>query len=288
MTQQSKAPHGTPDALMPAEMAIRSEAIGKSKATMNATSTFVLAILAGAFIAWGGVFSTTVLTGSDGMMPFGVTRLLAGLAFSLGLILVIVAGAELFTGNNLIVMAWASRRVSTRQLLRNWTIVYAGNLTGAVSIAVLVYLAGFADQGSGATGETMLKIGAAKCNLTWLQAVAAGTGCNLLVCLAVWLCISARSVADKILAVIFPVTAFVATGMEHSVANMYFVPAAMLVKWGRGTADYAEISFTHFVVDNLIPVTIGNIIGGAACVGLVYWFVYLRPRPASDPEQNRE
>lgn len=277
--------HVSPDALLPMEIALRSEEVGETKANMAAMPTFVLAVLAGAFIAWGGAFSTIVVTGGDVPMPFGVMKLLGGLAFSLGLILVIVAGAELFTGNNLIVMAWASRRVTTLQVLRNWLIVFAGNFAGAVGIAFLVYFSGFADQGSGAVGETMLKIGAAKCSLTWTHAIAAGIGCNVLVCLAVWLCMGARSVSSKILAILFPVTAFVATGMEHCVANMYFVPAAMLVKQARGVGDlYPEINFTDFIVNNLLPVTLGNIIGGAVLVGLVYWFVFLRRENGADPK----
>ena len=270
------------DALLPPQMASKAEAIGESKANLNAVSMFVLAVLAGAFIAWGGVFYTAVITTGEVALPFGVTKLLGGLVFSLGLVLVIVAGAELFTGNNLIVMAWASGRISWKQVVRNWAIVYAGNFVGAVGIAALVYFAGFAKGGNGAVGETMLKIGVAKCSLSWPQAIAAGIGCNVLVCLAVWICMSCRTVSDKVLAIIFPITAFVATGMEHCVANMYFVPAAMFVKADRGTVD--GINGFSFVVNNLVPVTIGNIFGGAVLVGLVYWFVYLRERLVQEQE----
>lgn len=262
------------DALLPAQMAAKAEAVGEAKAGLNPISTFVLAVLAGAFIAWGGAFFTIVVTTGGASMPFGVTKLLGGLVFSLGLILVIVAGAELFTGNNLIVMAWASGRISWQQVLRNWLIVYAGNFVGAVGIAVLVYFAGLAGGSGGAVGDTMLKIAEAKCGIPWTQAVAAGIGCNVLVCLAVWLCMSCRTVADKVLAILFPITAFVATGMEHCVANMYFVPAAMLVKAERSSNEAIDVM--SFALNNLIPVTIGNVIGGAVLVGLVYWFVYLR------------
>lgn len=262
------------DALLPPQMAAKAETVGEAKANLNAVSTFVLAVLAGAFIAWGGVFYTTVITTGEASLPFGVTKLLGGFVFSLGLILVIVAGAELFTGNNLIVMAWASGRISWKQVLRNWLIVYVGNFVGAVGIAVLIYFAGFADGSSGAVGDTMLKIAATKCDITWARAIAAGIGCNVLVCLAVWLCMSCRTVADKVLAIVFPITAFVATGMEHCVANMYFVPAAMLVKAERGSSEPIDVA--SFVMNNLVPVTIGNVIGGAVLVGLVYWFVYLR------------
>ena len=273
--------HGL-DALMPAEMARKSEAIGEKKAKLDTVSTFLLAVLAGAFIAIGGIFYTVVVTTGEVEIAFGIKRLIGGLAFSLGLILVIVAGAELFTGNNLIVMAWASRRVTTAQILRNWLIVYAGNFVGAIGIAALVYFTQLDGQHDGAVGDTVLSIASSKCGLSWPQAIATGIGCNVLVCLAVWLCMSARTVTDKVMAIIFPITAFVATGMEHCVANMYFVPAAMLVKLRRVSTGisaentFAEINLQDFFVNNLLPVTIGNIIGGAVLVGMVYWFVYLR------------
>ncbi len=266
--------HHGPDALVPAEMAAKAEKIGQAKANLDTTSTFVLALLAGAFIAWGGVLYTVVVTTGPAGGAFGATKLLGGLSFSLGLVLVVVAGAELFTGNNLIVMAWASGKISLRQVARNWLIVYAGNFVGAVGIALIVFIAGFADGGGGAVGDTILKIAVSKCSLNWTQAVAAGVGCNMLVCLAVWLCLSARSVADKVLAIVFPVTAFVATGMEHCVANMFFVPVAILVQAQRGSDE--SIGVGPFVLNNLLPVTIGNVIGGSLLVGLVYWFVYLR------------
>lgn len=262
------------DAVPPPQMAVRAASLGAKKANLDWVSTLVLAVLAGAFIAWGGVFFTVVMTNGNATVPFGLIRLLGGLAFCLGLILVVVAGAELFTGNNLIVMAWASGQINSFQLWRNWGIVYLGNLLGAVGIAVLVHFAGVADGAGGAVGDTMVAIGKAKCALPWFQALAAGIGCNVLVCLAVWLCMSARSVADKVLAIVFPITAFVVTGMEHCVANMYFVPAAFLVQRGRGDTDLVQ--WKDFLLQNLIPVTIGNVIGGAVLVGLVYWFVYLR------------
>lgn len=272
------------DALLPLEMAKKSEKVGEAKAHLDWISTFSLAILAGAFIAWGAVFSTVVVTGGEAM-PFGVSKMLGGLAFSLGLILVIVGGAELFTGNNLIVMAWASRRISSLQLLRNWVIVYAGNFVGAVGVAILVFLAALPGQNGGAVGETILRIGQAKCGIPWLQAVAAGIGCNILVCLAVWLCMSARTVTDKILAIIFPITAFVATGMEHCVANMYFIPMALLTKLGNPEAGaYDALTIENFLVNNLLPVTVGNIIGGTLFVGLTYWFIYVRPGTPSRSE----
>jgi formate/nitrite transporter len=214
-----------------------------------------------------------------------VLRLLAGLAFSLGLVLVVVAGAELFTGNNLIVMAWASRRVRTAQLLANWGIVYAGNLVGALGTAVLVVLAKQYTFGAGAVGETAIAIAATKTGYGFGQAVALGVLCNALVCLAVWLTYGAHTTADKLLAVVPPIAAFVATGFEHSVANMYFVPVALLIRedgdWlaAADAPGAKDLSWDGFVLDNLLPVTIGNVAGGALLVGAVYWFVYLRPRP---------
>ncbi len=207
-------------------------------------------------------------------------RLLGGLAFSLGLILVVLAGAELFTGNNLIVMAWASRRVTTARLLRNWVLVYCGNFAGALATVGLVYATRQYTFGNGAVGAQALAIADAKVGLGFGQAIALGILCNALVCIAVWLCYSARSTADRILAIVPPIAAFVAAGFEHSVANMYFVPVGILVQGESASAASADLTWGAFFVDNLLPVTIGNVIGGALLVGAVYWFVYLRPAHA--------
>ena len=281
MADRSFTQHGL-DALPPVEMARKAEAVGETKAALGWANTFVLAVLAGAFIAMGAVFATTTLAGSSSM-PYGVARLLGGLTFSLGLILVVVAGAELFTGNNLIVMAWASRRVSTARLLRNWAIVYAGNFVGAVATAGLLYVGKQYEFGHGAVGTQALTIATAKTNLGFVQAMALGAFCNALVCLAVWLTYSARTTADKILAVIPPIAAFVAAGFEHSVANMFFIPMGLYIKrdhsWIASTPnlpDLSHLTWGDFLVDNLLPVTIGNIVGGSVMVGAVYWFVYLR------------
>ena len=222
-------------------------------------------------------------------LPYGVTRLLTGLVFSLGLILVIVGGAELFTGNNLIVMAWASGKVTTRGLLRNWGIVYLGNFLAPdcyrshdVSSAASTPLAG------GAVARTALSIATAKVNLDFIQAIALGVMCNALVCLAVWMCYSARSTIDKIAAIIFPITAFVAAGFEHSIANMYFIPIGLMIKdfdppQALKAAEAAglnldSLTWGSFLLNNLLPVTIGNIIGGSVLVAAVYWAVFLRHR----------
>ena len=272
------------DAVPPAEVARKAAAVGVTKAGMGVVDVFVLSILAGAFIAMGAIFATTVAAGG-GTMPYGVVRLLSGLVFTLGLILVVVAGAELFTGNNLIVMAWASRRVSSARLLGNWTIVWIGNFIGAFATAVFVYLSEQYTFGGGAVGQTALSIAAAKTSLGFVQAVALGVLCNALVCLAVWLSYAARSTTDKVLAVIPPIAAFVTAGFEHSVANMYFISIGLLIKtddaFVSGLADAPDLSgltWESFFADNLLPVTIGNVIGGAVMVGAVYWLVYLRPR----------
>lgn len=272
------------DALLPADIARRAESVGVAKAAMRLDRLIMLSVLAGAFISLGAVFSTVVTAGS-GMAP-GISRLLGGLTFSLGLVLVVVAGAELFTGNALIVIATASRRVRVRALLRNWLIVYLGNFVGAMITALVVFGSGLYESAGGAPGVRALGIAATKTSLGGREAVLLGVLANALVCLAVWLSLSARSVTDKILAVIFPVTAFVAAGFEHSIANMYFIPAGIFIKawapsgfWtatGAHAADYPTITWHDFLIGNLLPVTIGNIIGGALLVGLVYWFVYLR------------
>ncbi len=273
------------DALLPPEMAARAEEAGVRKASMDGPRLFTLAVLAGAFIALGGVFATTALAGA-GAAPWGPVRVLAGVAFSLGLALVLVGGAELFTGNNLIVMAWASRRVSTRALVRNWTIVFAGNFVGAVMTALAVCVAGTHRGGGGAFGLAALAIAHAKLQPGFVQAIVLGMLGNALVCLAVWLTYSARTTADRLLAVVPPISAFVAAGFEHSIANMYFVPFAIFVVTfdsdfvtAQGLRPQAQaLTWIAFLGRNLLPVTIGNIIGGSVLVGAVYWFVYLRDR----------
>jgi formate/nitrite transporter len=285
------------DALLPQEMATRAEYLGVRKAEMPFIKMFMLSVLAGAFISLGALFATTVSAGSMAItaasgevvsstgLPYGVTRLLAGLVFSLGLILVVVGGAELFTGNNLIVMAWASGKVTAGALLRNWVIVYAGNFVGAIGTAVLMFFTRQYTFGANSIGITALKTGVAKCDLTFIQAIALGILCNALVCMAVWLTFSARSTVDKIAAIVFPITAFVAAGFEHSIANMYFIPYALFIK--MFDADFIamvadkvpnldKLTWQAFWINNLLPVTIGNIIGGAVLVAAVYWAIFLR------------
>ena len=280
------------DALLPPDMARRAEALGIRKAKLDFWTMFALAILAGAFIAAGAFFTTTVWAGGSAL-PYGLNRLFGGIAFCLGLILVVIAGAELFTGNILIVMAWAARKVTSGKLLRNWGIVYMGNFVGALLTVVLMMLSKQYLAGKGAVGLTALQIATTKSTLDPIQAFFLGIMCNALVCIAVWLTFSARTTTDKILAVIFPVSAFVAAGFEHSIANMYFIPMGLLIKqfapaafWASDAlakatpvvtiAAFSKLTWGNFIVNNLIPVTLGNIVGGAGMVGLVYWFVYLR------------
>ncbi|NJN53346.1 MAG: formate transporter FocA [Anaerolineae bacterium] len=284
------------DSLLPPEMAQKAENAGVAKANLGKWRMLALAVLAGAFIGLGAMFATTATTGAASTMAFGQAKVLGGLVFCLGLILVVVAGAELFTGNNLIVMAWASRKVSTGKLLRNWGIVYVGNFIGAGVTAVFVFLSHQYMSANGALGVNALNIANAKTGLEFFPAFVLGVLCNALVCLAVWLCMSARTTTDKILAIIFPITAFVAAGFEHSIANMYFIPMGLFIKqfaptsfWqnaGVTSAEYANLTWTNFFVANLLPVTLGNIVGGAVMVGLVYWFVYLRPAGRLLPQRE--
>ena len=276
-------------------MARKAEQVGVAKAEMSTANTLALSVLAGAFIALGAIFATTVMAGGSDV-PFGVLRLLGGLAFSLGLVLVIVAGAELFTGNNLIVMAWASRRVRTIRVVRNWTLVYAGNFAGALATALILYVSKQYEFGQGAVGVQALSIADAKTDLGFIQAIALGAFCNGLVCLAVWLCYSARTTTDKILAIIPPIAAFVAAGFEHCVANMFFIPMGLLIESDEtfvssqpSVPDLANLTWEQFLIGNLVPVTIGNVVGGALMVGAIYWFVYLRgvdDPPSVEPASN--
>jgi formate transporter len=278
------------DALLPPQIANKAEDIGVKKGQLDFTSMFLLAVLAGAFIALGAIFCTTVITG-NGLagaikLPFGLVKLLGGVSFCLGLILVVVAGAELFTGNNLIIMATVSGKMSVLKLLKDWFVVYVGNFVGAL---ITVYIMFHTQQylfAGGALGLTAIKIANGKCSLDFVVALTRGIYCNALVCLAVWLCFSCRSTTDKILAIIFPITAFVAAGFEHCVANMYFVPIGLLIKsgatpefWamvGKSAQDFSQLTWHNFFLVNLLPVTIGNIIGGAFFVGLIYRIIYGR------------
>lgn len=274
------------DALLPPQMARRAQAIGQAKAALPAAKTLALAVLGGAFIALGAVFSTVAAAGAA-ELPFGLARVLIGLTFSLGLVLVVVGGAELFTGNLLIVMAWAAGLVSGPRLLRNWLLVFVGNAVGALGTALLVFAAGHYKAGAGAVGLAQLGIAQTKLGQGFFESFMLGILGNALVCLAIWLSFAARSTADRILAVVGPVAAFVAAGFEHCIADLYLVPVALLVRdlapaafWariGQAPEDFVGLTWTGFLRDLLLPATLGNMVGGGLLVALVYWFVYLRP-----------
>ena len=264
------------DPFSPKEIAEKVETVGVAKAHLPTLQTIMLGMVAGGFIGLGALYYTLVI--SDAQLSFGVARVLGGVVFSLGLILVVVAGAELFTGNNLLVMAWADRKITLAELLRNWVLVYVANAAGAIGLAAVVYLSHHAGMNGGAVGLTYLKIAAAKTALPFGEAFFKGVLCNLLVCLAVWLALAGRSVTDKVLAIAFPISAFVAAGFEHSVANMYFIPLGIFLAGDAAPAgvNLATVNW-HGFVDNLIPVTLGNIVGGSVLVALVYYTIYQRP-----------
>jgi len=264
------------DAFSPKEIADKVHHVGVAKAHLPVLPTMMLGVLAGAFIGLGALSFT--LVASDTQLSFGVARVLGGVAFSLGLILVIVGGAELFTGNNLLVMAWADGKITTAEILRNWALVYASNAVGAIGLAVVVYLSRHAGMNEGEVGLAYLKIAAAKTALPFWEAFFKGVLCNVLVCLAVWMALAGRSVTDKVFAIIFPISAFVAAGFEHSVANMYFIPLGIMLKGGTvapAGVDLASLDWGGFA-GNLMPVTLGNIFGGSVMVALVYYLIYRR------------
>lgn len=276
------------DPYLPAEMASRAQRVGETKARLDLLSTLTLAVLAGAFIAIGAQLAT--VAGIDSALGYGPTRILVGIAFSVGLILVVIAGAELFTGNTLLIMAWLGRRVSTRQVARNWTLAFVGNFVGSIATVVLVFYAGQWALAGNRVGAAAVSIASAKVDLTFTEAVTRGILCNALVNLAVWLCLSARSNVDKIFAIIPAITGFVASGFEHSIANMYFVPMGLLLKdrqevryaIGPGVELSDRLTWSGFLLYNLVPVTIGNVIGGGLMVAAVYWVVYLRSSSPPD------
>ena len=261
------------DAYAPKEIAERVEAIGVAKARLPLITQIALGVLAGGFIGLGALYYTLVT--SDANLNFAASRLLGGLTFSLGLILVIVAGAELFTGNNFLVLAWASRRITTTELLRNWLVIYCANFAGALGLVLLVLLSNHWQMNGSAVGIHAVRIAVAKASLPFWDAFIRGVLCNILVCLGVWLALAGRSVIDKIFAIIFPISAFVAAGFEHSVANMYFIPLGVLLN-DKLTVTGAENLTWFGLGSNLLPVTLGNIVGGGVMVALVYHLVYRR------------
>ncbi|MBT1073092.1 formate/nitrite transporter family protein [Pelotalea chapellei] len=259
------------DAFSPKEIAVRIETIGVTKARLPLIPTLMLSVLAGAFIGLGALYF--VIVKSDPALSFAAKQVLGGVTFSIGLILVIVAGAELFTGNNLLVMAWADKKITTFELLRNWAIVSIGNFIGATGLALLVFLSHHPDMNNGAVAQEYLRIAAAKVAMPFWTAFFKGILCNVLVCMAVWMAFAGRSVIDKAVAIIFPISAFVAAGFEHSIANMFMIPLAMLLQNFSSTGATDTITWTGFF-GSLIPVILGNIVGGSVLVGLVYHIIY--------------
>jgi formate transporter len=260
------------NAYSPVEIARRIESVGEAKARMAALPLALLGVLAGAFIGLGAMLF--VLVKSDATLGFAASSVLGGLVFSVGLFMVVVAGAELFTGNNLIVMAWADGRVSTAQVLRNWGIVCLANFVGAAALALLVFASGHASLNGGAVAHKVVQIALAKQELPFVAALLRGVLCNVLVCMAVWMAMAGRSVTDKAVAVVFPVMAFVAAGFEHSIANMYLMPLAMLLQHG-GLTGHTTITWGG-MLGNLLPVILGNVLGGAVLVAGVYHVIYKR------------
>jgi formate transporter len=264
------------DAFAPREVAQRIESVGVTKARMPTVPLLLLGVLAGAFIGLGSLFF--VIVKSDPTLGFAASQVLGGLVFSLGLLLVVVAGAELFTGNNLLAMARADGLITTRELLRNWVLVCAANFAGAAGLALLVHFSGHTRMHGGAIAEQVVRLALAKQALPWSEALLRGVLCNVLVCMAVWMAMAGRSVVDKAVAIVWPVSAFVAAGFEHSIANMYLFPLAMLVQWGDPSVGASAVTWAG-MAGNLLPVITGNLLGGSVLVGLTYHLIYRRERP---------
>ena len=262
------------DAFSPKQIAERINNIGVAKVKLPLLSCVMLGILAGAFIGLGALYF--VLIKSDPSLGFATSQVLGGLAFSLGLILVVVAGAELFTGNNLLAMAWAEGKISTFEILKNWFVVCIANFIGAAGLALLVFLSGHNDMNNGAIAEQYIKIAILKTSLPFWSAFFKGVLCNVLVCLAVWMAFAGRTVIDKVIVIVFPISAFVAAGFEHCIANMYFIPLAMLEQtFGRSNLVAEAVTWSGFF-NNLVPVIMGNLVGGSLFVALVYHIIYRR------------
>ena len=262
------------NAYSPAEIKEAVEKVGAKKANLPFLASLMLAVIAGGSIGLGALYYTVIV--SDAELTFAAARMMGGLAFSLGLVIILIGGAELFTGNNLIVMAWASGHVSTKKMLRNWLIVYFGNLIGAIGLVGLVFFSHHLDTNGGRVGLSILNTASAKIQPDAITLFFKGVLCNLLVCLAVWLAYAGRSVTDKVVAAVFPVSAFIAAGFEHCIANMYFLPLAWLMtRTGNVPPDFdASVITMTGIVHNLVPVTLGNIAGGAGLVGAMYWMIY--------------
>ncbi len=284
MSETLPHPPGIPS---PAELARAAEDAACAKADAHPVTSFLLGLTGGGYIALAYVFWTTSQVGAEAL-PWGVAKVLGGVVFSTGLALVVLTGAELFTSSTLTLTARASGRISWGQLLRNWGVVYVANFLGALTVVGLVHAGGAWHLADGAWGRVVLDAAAGKVGHSAVEAVALGVLCNLMVCVAVWAAYSGRTTTDKVLAVTLPIALFVSAGFEHSVANMFLLPLALLVKHAAGPdfwtaagalpADYAALTWDAFLLGNLVPVTLGNILGGGVMVGLMYWTVFRRHR----------
>jgi len=280
-----KFPTSTTDDQPPQSIAeIVASKVGVGKVTSPWLTVFILGILAGAYIGFGGMLSTSVTFDMAPIAGIGFKKFMAGSVFSVGLILVVIAGAELFTGNNLMISSVMTKDITLGSMTKRWVLVYVANFIGSIVLALMLYFSGLWKTGDGAMGAAAVGVAYGKVNLTFMEALIRAVGCNWLVCLAVWMALAARQVISKIWAVYFPIMAFVAMGFEHCVANMYFIPAGIFLhSWANVPAPLAfdpmSLNWASFLWKNLLPVTIGNIIGGAVFVGMSYWSAFLRPSP---------
>ena len=278
----------------PLEIELELEQIGKTKAELNFASMFVLAVLAGVYIGFGGALATLVSHDLAAYVGVGFSKIIAGAVFSIGLILVILGGAELFTGNNLLVIPIFTKKVTFKQVARNWALVYLGNFVGSFLIVGLIFISGYWKLNNNAVGVAALTTAVNKVELSFVEALIRGILANWLVCLAVWLSLAARDLVGKVIGIAFPIAAFVAMGFEHSIANMYFIPLGLFLSGvnpvvaAAGTLDLSHLTWGNFFLNNLLPVTIGNIIGGVFMVGYLYWFAYRRKCERCDMEVNKE
>lgn len=283
------------DAYSPSQIASRIDAIAAVKAKYNTAQTFWMGINAGIYIGLGSQFLTLVI--SDSTLHFGLTSIIAGIVFSLGLILVVVGGAELFTGNCLVIIGYVDKKITNKEVLKNWSISFTGNLIGSLMLVWWMYQSHQWEFFHNMVGAKALLIANKKVNLSFEAAFARGVLCNSMVCMAVWLCFSARNVADKIISLVFPVAGFIASGFEHCVANMYFIPMGVVLKrnpdvvtaaekMAGKTLDLSQLNWTGFFINNQFPVILGNIVGGVILVGIAFWFIYLRPKISISIKQD--
>jgi formate transporter len=268
------------DAFTPSEVALKVKTLGVKKANMPFLPLLILSMMAGAFISFGAMYYTVVMTHPS--EAYGAAKLLGGVSFSLGFILVVIVGGELFTGNNLIVLAWAKKNVSTLQIIKNWSLVYIGNAIGALLTVYLVFISGFLEGGHHSFGATAIQLGLAKVDISNTEAFVRGLFCNALVCLASWMVYASRSVTDKVFAVVFPISAFVAMGFEHCIANIFMIPLGIIASLDPHalaltglSADALQNLTVSGFLEKLLPVTLGNIFGGSIMVGMSLYFAYL-------------